>query len=459
MRTDVGGRLWNQTQPIVGGEEAMKNYAEVSLEQPVGAQLKVVGVGGGGGNAVNSAVTSNLQGVQLYALNTDMQALAANLAPHKVPLGQQITRGLGAGGMPEVGRRAAEEDIERIRDALRGADMVFVTAGMGGGTGTGAAPVVARVAKELGALTVAVVTKPFAFEATTRMRQAEEGIRLLKEEVDTLLVIPNQRLLAALPPGTSLVEAFRKCDEVLVQAVRAIADLITVQGLINLDFADVRTIMSGAGLALMGWGEASGEERAIQAAQQAVANPLLEDVSIRGASRMLVNITMSPDVSLPEIDTAVNFILEQAHPEVNLIFGVVLDESLQDCCRITVVATGFVEVAERAHAEPATEPRATLPLGTFANPPRGETEAPLPLAGSANASPNATRREREMPSSKRKVFLGTIDDAAPEPKLVPPAQATNETAVKAPRDAEGKYLLDPVEDEFDLPAFLRRQAG
>ncbi len=424
----------------------------VGCETAIGARIKVVGVGGAGGNAVNTMIASELQGVELYALNTDVQALAANLAPNKLQLGQQITRGLGAGGNPEIGRRAAEDDIDRIREVLSGADMVFVTAGMGGGTGTGAAPVIARVAKEMGALTVAVVTKPFAFEAKQRMRQAEEGIRLLKEAVDTLLVIPNQRLLAVLPADTRLTEAFRKCDEVLVHAVRGIADLITVHGLINLDFADVCTIMRDSGLALMGWGEAVGPDRAMQAAQQAVANPLLEDVSIDGARRVLVNITLSPDLNLHEIDTAVNYVRDQAHPDVNLIFGVVLDETAQDRFRLTLVATGFADQA----AEPVLTSERQEPVGQKALPLR-DSEAVR--QGPAISSEPPAAPARPAASLRRRIFRGTIVDDASEPHVLSPGPSvlgSNATSSQAP---EPPYRLDSTEEDLEMPAFLRRRVS
>src|SRR6185436_15575686 len=311
-----------------------------------GARIKVVGVGGGGGNAVNTMIAAGLPGVDFLAANTDAQALRSNLAPVKMQLGEKETRGLGAGGKPEVGRIAAEADVDRLREYLEGADMIFITAGMGGGTGTGAAPVIASVAKELGVLTVGVVTKPFAFEGKRRMRQAEEGMRELKANVDTLIAIPNQRLLAVAGRNSAILDTFRKADDVLLQAVRGISDLVTVHGLINLDFADVRTIMCDMGMAIMGSGVASGESRAIEAAQKAIASPLLEDVSIRGARGVLINITGSPDLSLHEVNEAATLIQEEAHEDANIIFGAVIDEEMGDEIRITVIATGFIEEAQ-----------------------------------------------------------------------------------------------------------------
>jgi cell division protein FtsZ len=319
----------------------------------LGARIKVVGVGGGGGNAVNTMIAAGLQGVDFMTANTDAQALKANLASVKLQLGTAFTKGLGAGGNPEVGRKAATEDLERIREMLTGADMVFVTAGMGGGTGTGGAPVVARVARELGALTVGVVTKPFHFEGKKRGRQAEEGMRELKANVDTLIAIPNQRLLAVAGRNMSILETFKKADDVLLQAVRGISDLITVHGLINLDFNDVRTIMSEMGMALMGAATASGEDRAVEAAQKAISSPLLEDVSIQGARGVLINITGGPDLTIHEVNEAATLIQEEADDEANIIFGAVIDESLHDQIRITVIATGFGEPREEVKRPPS----------------------------------------------------------------------------------------------------------
>ena len=304
------------------------------------ANIKVVGVGGGGNNAVNRMIEADLQGVQFIALNTDAQALQTSNAPIKLQLGAKLTRGLGAGSKPDVGQKAAEESREEIYKILEGADMVFITAGMGGGTGTGGAPGVAEIAKELGALTVAVVTKPFSFEGRPRMKHALQGIEQLRSKVDTLIVIPNDRLLQVIERKTSMLEAFRMADDVLRQGVQGISDLITVPGLINLDFADVRTIMTDAGSALMGIGRASGEDRAAKAARQAVSSPLLE-ASIEGAKGILLNITGSSNLGLFEVNEAAEIIMEAADPDANIIFGAVIDESLKDELRVTVIATGF----------------------------------------------------------------------------------------------------------------------
>ena len=320
------------------------------------ARIKVVGIGGGGGNAVNTMIAAGLPGVDFIAANTDSQALKANLAPIKMQLGEKLTRGLGAGGNPEVGKRAAQEDVERLREYLGEADMIFITAGMGGGTGTGAAPIIAKVAKELGSLTVGVVTKPFTFEGKRRMKQADEGMKELKASVDTLIAIPNQRLLSVAGRNSSILETFKKADDVLLQAVRGISDLITVHGLINLDFADVRTIMSEMGMAMMGAAIAQGENRAVEAAQKAISSPLLEEVSIQGARGVLINITGGPDLSLHEVNEAATLIQEEADEEANIIFGAVIDESMGDEVRITVIATGFGEQPE-AGEKPRPGPR------------------------------------------------------------------------------------------------------
>jgi len=305
------------------------------------ARIKVVGIGGGGGNALNTMIHCNLLGVDFIAANTDAQALRASLAPIKVQLGNDVTRGLGAGSDPEIGKRAAIETMDSVKTALAGADMVFITCGLGGGTGTGGAPIIAEIAKSIGALTVAVVTKPFLFEGKKRERQAEEGLAELKKIVDTLIVIPNQRLLGLGGKTMSLLEAFKKADEILFHAVKGISDLIMVPGLINLDFADVRSIMSEMGLALMGTGIASGENRAVEAAQRAISSPLLEDNSIQGARGVLLNITAGPDITLFEVSEASGLIQAEADEEANIIFGTVIDEAMGDEIRITVIATGF----------------------------------------------------------------------------------------------------------------------
>jgi len=384
-----------------------------------GAQIRIIGVGGGGGNAINTMISSGLSGVSFIAANTDAQALRVNLAPTKVQLG---ANGLGAGANPEVGRRSTLESEEEIRQHLAGADMVFVTAGMGGGTGTGGAPIVARIAKEAGALTVGVVTKPFLFEGRKRMRCADDGMRELKAHVDTLICIPNQRLLAIASRSQPLIEAFKKADEVLLQAVRGISDLITVHGLINLDFADVRTIMSEMGMAIMGAATANGENRAEEAARRAVASPLLEDISIRGAKGLLINVTGGPTLTLHEVNEAATLIQEEADEDANIIFGAVINEDLGEEICITVIATGFGEAD-------AILPRETpKPAGAAASP--GRT-----AAGGRNVVRIRTVVDTDMldvPTWKRKPRTeGTTaeESVAPEPEH---------------------------EDKYDIPAFLRK---
>jgi len=333
-------------------------------EEREAAKIKVIGLGGGGSNAVNRMIGAQFTGVEFAVANTDLQALRASPAAVKLQLGARLTAGLGAGSDPEIGKNAALEDRERIQKVIEGADMVFVTAGLGGGTGTGSAPVVAAVAKELGILTVAVVTKPFAFEGRKRALQAEAGMAELRAVVDTLIAIPNQRLLAVVDRGTPLLEAFKVADTVLLQAVQGISDLILVPGLINLDFADVRTIMSGMGMALMGAGVGRGEHRAIDAAQKAVASPLLDDTSIEGARGILINFTGGSDLSIHEVEEAARIVQEAAHEEANIIFGAVIDPTLDDEVRITVIATGFAERKEAAGPGPKVVEIAKGPRGT-----------------------------------------------------------------------------------------------
>jgi cell division protein FtsZ len=307
------------------------------------AQIRVIGVGGGGGNAVNNMIESGMSGVEFIAVNTDAQDLERSLAPRRFQLGGQLTKGLGAGANPEIGREAALEDRDRIAELVAGADMVFITAGMGGGTGTGAAPVIAQVAKELGALTVAVVTRPFSFEGRRRRKQAEEGVENLRQVVDTLITIPNQRLISMATERTTMKEAFQMADKVLFQACKGVSDLINHQGIINVDFADVSTIMSNKGLALMGVGMGTGEHKTVEAAQKAISSPLLDDVSIAGATSVLINITGNSELTMFEVHEAATMIQEEAHEDANVIFGWVIDETMTDEACVTVIATGFEE--------------------------------------------------------------------------------------------------------------------
>lgn len=316
------------------------------------AKIKVIGVGGGGTNAVSTMIKGNIGGVDFIAVNTDLQSLKTSLAPVKIQIGKELTKGLGAGSDPSVGRDAALEDRNEIQEVLAGADMVFITAGMGGGTGTGGASVVAQIARDLGALTVAIVTKPFTFEGKRRKAHAEIGIERLRENVDTLIVIPNERLLEIMEPDLSLIGAFNLADSVLVNAVRGISDIINIPGTINVDFADVKTIMSCTGQALMGIGRSSGKNRAIEAAQQAISSPLLEDIDIQGASGILINITASDNISLLEVNESCTIIQESAHDEANIIFGAVIDQEMGDEIRVTVIATGFNDTENKSASKP-----------------------------------------------------------------------------------------------------------
>ncbi len=397
-------RKRNMIETLPEGEEQM--IFELAEDSPPRARLTVIGVGGGGGNAVNNMIAAGMEGVRFVAANTDLQVLDRSKAPRKIQLGVELTRGLGVGGDPELGRKAALEDTDQVSEVVAGSDMVFVTAGMGGGTGTGAAPVVARIAKEAGALTVGVVTKPFPFEGKRRMLQAEAGIDELREAVHTLITIPNQRLLALVGKKTPLRDAFRVADDVLKQAVRGISDLIMVPGLINLDFADVRAIMGEmGGMALMGGGTGHGENRAVEAAQNAISSPLLEESSIQGARGVLINITGGPDLSLHEVDDASSLIHEAAHEDANIIFGSVIDESLEDEVRVTVIATGFNDAYDKKSAETPSHPQ------------------------------TIKEKNLDKPAFMRKM---------PIPRRSPPREAL-------------AYQLDE-EQEWDIPTFLRKQA-
>lgn len=365
-----------------------------SEDQTTFASIKVVGCGGGGNNAVNRMVDAGLRGVEFISINTDRQALALSNANTKIQIGEKLTKGLGAGAVPEVGRRAAEESREEIAQALKGADLVFVTAGMGGGTGTGAAPIVAEIARDLGALTISVVTKPFAFEGKQRMKNAEMGIADLKQRVDTLVVIPNDRLLQVVSKGTTMLEAFRIADDVLRQGIQGISDLIAVPALINLDFADVKTVMESGGMAHMGIGTGKGENRMVEAAKNAIASPLLE-TNIDGARAVLINITGGEDISIVDINEAANLVMEAADPDANIIFGAGIDESMGDEVRITVIATGF-EKTPFPPREPARKPRdiekERLLGSTYAS---GTTFGSFAAKGGRPATPGAGDYEEE----------------------------------------------------------------
>jgi cell division protein FtsZ len=381
----------------------------VAAPQNYIAVIKVVGIGGGGVNAVNRMIDVGLKGVEFIAINTDAQALLMSDADVKLDIGRELTRGLGAGADPEVGEHAAQDHSEEIEEVLKGADMVFVTAGEGGGTGTGGAPVVARIARSLGALTVGVVTRPFSFEGRRRAQQAEGGIESLRDEVDTLIVIPNDRLLSISDRNVSALDAFRSADQVLLSGVQGITDLITTAGLINLDFADVKSVMQGAGSALMGIGSARGDERAVQAARAAVSSPLLE-ASIDGARGVLLSVSGGSDLGLFEINEAARLVSESAHPDANIIFGAVIDDALGDEVRVTVIAAGFdggqpktIASAPALIQQPVAEPRSAEPKAA------DETSVP--------SGPNEPEREITLPAEPKKPRTILFDDAAIEDDL------------------------------------------
>jgi len=436
------------------------------------AKILVIGVGGGGSNAVNTMISGNLDGVEFVVGNTDTQALDANMATHKIQLGNALTKGLGAGANPEIGRRSAEESLQQIADCIAGADMVFVTAGMGGGTGTGAAPVIAQVARDCGALTVGVVTKPFGFEGKKRQRQAEEGIERLEKAVDTLIVIPNNRLLALVGAQTSMVEAFRKADSVLLNAVQGISDLMTVPGLINVDFADVRTIMSGMGRALMGTGVGSGKRRATEAAEMAISSPLLEDVSIDGATGILINITGGPDLTLHEVNEASSLIQQAAHDDANIIFGSVIDPNLSEEVRITVIATGFNHAAKTQIVVPETTPAPQVqPQVTRRSAPAQPYDASTVIT---KEYPPVARKQPAVLIEEPEIDVqwDTGDESCdPVPELAhgsgpAPVDGTPLVAPTERKRAQSRPSMKTVlsgeidtESELDVPTFIRRHSA
>ncbi|QDG54767.1 cell division protein FtsZ [Persicimonas caeni] len=414
---------------------------------PESAKIKVIGVGGGGGNAINTMITEGIDSVEFIAANTDLQALENNLAPVKVQLGGNLTKGLGAGADPEIGRNSALEDQGRIEEALHGADMVFVTAGMGGGTGTGAAPVIANIGREIGALTVGVVTKPFHFEGRRRRRQAELGIQNLASAVDTLITIPNQRLLAISGEDTTILEAFKKADEVLLHAVQGISDLITVRGLVNVDFADVRTIMNSKGLALMGTGRASGPDRALEAAEMAVSSPLLEDVSIEGATGILINITGGYDLTLKEINDAASFIESASDEDAHIIFGNVIEEDMRDEIQITVIATGFEQ--SRQKKESVANQAQSRNQGRSSRRTARQTRQEESQADQTQPDETQERQRR------RHVTSGTFEAQDREQEDEDRRASFIRTPTGSVRPATGG--LTPTEEEqMDVPTFLRK---
>lgn len=448
---------------------------EIQEAKVLGAKIKVVGVGGGGCNAVNTMIRAGLTGVEFIAANTDKQVLESVLAPNKIAIGQELTRGLGAGANPEIGRKAALEDYAQISEMLAGADMVFITAGMGGGTGTGAAPVFAKIAKELNILTVGVITKPFLFEGKKRMRQALEGINQLRESVDSLIIIPNNRLLNISGASLSMMQAFGKADEILLNAVQGISDLINHTGYINSDFADVRTIMANKGLALMGIGFGSGDHRAVEAATSAISSPLLEDVSINGATGIIINITGGSNLTLHEVNEATSIIQEAAHEDAQIIFGTVIDESMNDKVKVTVIATGLgsdatAQVTEMLNsgvrapvgATAAAAPAFVAPVANVAPVVAAPVQAPAMSMNSNNSvvnnDSNNTNTNNNVNSSNESVNLANgvgavsanaanvnVDNNSESPELA-----------RAREIAKRLGLSSNENQDFDVPAFMRR---
>ncbi len=488
-------------------------------EHEMKPRITVVGVGGAGGNAVNNMIRSNLIGCEFVVCNTDAQALQQSSAPRKIQMGIGVTRGLGAGSRPDVGRAAAEEALDEILEAMGGSNMVFITAGMGGGTGTGGAPVIARIARELGILTVGVVTKPFHFEGSHRMRSAEAGIEELQKFVDTLIIIPNQNLFRIANERTTFADAFKMADDVLHSGVRGVTDLMVMPGLINLDFADIRTVMGEMGKAMMGTGEAEGDKRATDAAEAAISNPLLEDVSMKGARGVLINITGGLDMTLFEVDEAANRIREEVDPEANIIFGSTFDEMLEGKMRISVVATGidaeaisqprpaislvssrdsvpplregaggYTQPVLTQNAAQSTKPRpeidseplpqaaeaaetAAIRNGAFIAPKPADAGAARPVPLTQPAVPAATKEAAPKPKGRvpslieRVTGVGRARATAPEPpprSPVPaakPATQSNAQPRLAPLEPDDRPNLSKEEDLLDIPAFLRRQAN
>ena len=405
------------------------------------ARIKVIGVGGSGNNAVNTMIEFGLDGVEFIAINTDRQALDANAAPTKLQIGGAVTKGLGAGANPDQGRKAALEDVNRIKELVSGADMVFITAGMGGGTGTGAAPIVAQIAREEGALTVGVVTKPFLFEGRQRAKRAEMGLHFLSEHVDTLITIPNQKLFD-LGEDLTFIEAFKRADEVLYQAVRGISDLITQIGIVNVDFADVKTVMSSMGRALMGTGCAKGQGRARAAAEMAINSPLLDNISVDGATGILLNIVGGPDMKMKEIEEAAALIQEQAHEEANIIFGASIDASLGEMVKVTVIATGFDKPADdQVHSSQSM--RASIPSS-------------LPAAAQPLARSMAPQRNTPVPSREEAMFVQPTRRRESVPSQEPVRPSREPAPVSRNYEARSERFASPLDQDWDIPAYVRR---
>ncbi|OFZ37467.1 MAG: cell division protein FtsZ [Bdellovibrionales bacterium GWC1_52_8] len=474
---------------------------EIDQVSTQGAKIKVIGVGGSGCNAVNTMIKMGLEGVEFITANTDRQALDASLAPTKLAIGQELTKGLGAGANPEIGRKAALEDYAKIAEILTGADMVFITAGMGGGTGTGAAPVFAKIAKECGALTVGVVTKPFSFEGRKRMKNAENGVGALRDHVDSLIMIPNQRLLSLSGATLSMIDAFKKADEVLLNAVQGISDLINHTGLINSDFADVRTIMQNKGLALMGIGHGEGEHRALEAATNAISSPLLEDISIEGATGIIINITGGSNLKIHEVNEATTLIMEAAHEDAEIIFGTVIDVSMKDAVKVTVIATGLGGAAAqlvKTETVMAAAPVLTEAPVTVTPAAPAITEVPQMSAAAAPAEPLVTH-SAHIEQSPEPLVLNQASSSAtfvvpPQPNAamissLAPNHSFNDAEVEELRAAGNDYaaqtavgpsldtgklsaggelararaiaqrlgITNLTDDEYDIPTYIRRQ--
>jgi cell division protein FtsZ len=431
-------------------------YLEV--EQGSNARIKVVGCGGGGGNAVENMICSAMSGVTFITANTDIQALQKSQAEYRIQLGEKLTKGLGAGANPDVGRDAALESIDAIREAIGDCDMVFVTAGMGGGTGTGAAPVVAQVAKEAGALTVAVVTKPFYFEGKKRLLSAEKGVQALRDVVDSIITIPNDRLLSLASKKATFIEMLKKADEILYFAVKGISDLIMVPGLINLDFADVKAVMSEMGLAMMGFGTARGESRAREAALKAITSPLLEDVTIDGARGVLMNITCGPDLTIEEVDEAASTITEAVHEDAKVFFGTVFDPDATDEMRITVIATG-IESAMQREAAPQQKREEQKPVEVINQLSRQKASgAPLggPGGGGGGGTTVQSPRSVRVLSSQQANDYNIPAYLRKGSKKGNPEAALNQAPIKTQPVGEEEFIFD--EEEFEIPSFIRMQA-
>jgi cell division protein FtsZ len=445
----------------------MAIHFEFAQDADLQARIKVVGVGGGGGNAVNTMIHSGLEGVEFIAANTDKQALAENAAPEKIQLGPSLTRGLGAGADPEIGRKAALEDVQRIAETLNGADMVFITCGMGGGTGTGAAPIIAQIARDQGALTVAVVTKPFRFEGRRRNKFAMQGLEELSESVDTIITIPNDKLLLLADKDMTTIDAFRRADDVLVQAVRGISDLILHTGVINVDFADVKTIMRATGRALMGTGYGRGERRALEAAEIAVNSPLLDEISVEGATGILINFTAGPDFKLHELDEANSLIEAAAHEDANIIFGLVTDPNMEDVVKVTVIATGFDMKAPaedgplaRAVARPRTQHYASPPsVRSAAQQAMASRSSSVPIINApapsvvnarpsySSAAPASSSVSRGMP--QRDVIARPSRSVGSDPRQTSLPETNSSSRAFGPTAIHDEAVLD-------IPAYIRK---